>query len=322
MEREVGLIPFKVEKRFRTYSQVPKGIEMVEAPVYWEKTKGAGQVIAVLDTGCQSDHPDLQNQIIGGKNFTRDYGGDENNFEDNNGHGTHVAGTIAAEENGNGVVGVAPEAKLLILKVLEGSGGGDMQGIIDAVNYAVSWRGENGERVRVMNLSLGGPQDIPELHEAVKNAVLEGVSVVCAAGNEGDGNLDTDEFAYPGAYNEVIQVGAVNFDGKLTKFTNTNDEIDLVAPGEYIQSTYLEGGYSELTGTSMAAPHVAGAVALVTNWAEEGFNRQISEAEMYAQIIRRTTPLGHPLTAEGNGLITLGLVERISSWSGEKPAVL
>jgi major intracellular serine protease len=315
----VSLIPFKVEERFKTFSKVPTGVEMVEAPSFWElSNRGSGQVIAVLDTGCQTDHPDLKGQIIDGKNFTDDYNGDESNFEDNNGHGTHVAGTIAAAETGSGVIGVAPDAKLLILKVLSGEGGGSYQGIIDAIHYAVEWRGHNGERVRVMNMSLGGPQDIPELHEAVKNAVDHDVAVVCAAGNEGDGNLDTDEFAYPGAYNEVIQVGAVNFKGELTRFTNTNDEIDLVAPGENILSTYLDSGYSDLTGTSMAAPHVAGALAVLTNWAEKGFNRQIGEAEMYAQIIRRTTPLGHPLTAEGNGLLTMGLLERIAVWSGEK----
>ncbi|WP_147804219.1 S8 family peptidase [Alkalicoccus halolimnae] len=315
----VSLIPFKVENRFKASSKVPAGVEMVEAPSFWTlSNRGYGQVIAVLDTGCQSDHPDLKGQIIDGKNFTGDYNGDESNFEDNNGHGTHVAGTIAAAETGSGVIGVAPDAKLLILKVLSGEGGGSMQGIIDAIHYAVEWRGDNGERVRVMNMSLGGPQDIPELHEAVKNAVDHDVAVVCAAGNEGDGNLETDEFAYPGAYNEVIQVGAVNFNGELTRFTNTNDEIDLVAPGKDILSTYLDSGYSDLTGTSMAAPHVAGALAVLTNWAEKGFNRHIGEAEMYAQIIRRTTPLGHPLTAEGNGLLTMGLLERIAVWSGEK----
>ncbi|SDN86609.1 S8 family peptidase [Alkalicoccus daliensis] len=315
----VSLIPFKVENRFTAMSDVPTGVEMVEAPFFWEESnKGAGQVIAVIDTGCESYHPDLVEQIIDGKNFTDDYGGDEANFEDNNGHGTHVAGTIAAAENGSGVVGVAPEAQLLILKALDGQGGGDMLNVIDAVHHAINWRGYNGERVRVISMSLGGPQDIPELHAAIKRAVANDISVVCAAGNEGDGNIDTDEHAYPGAYNEVIQVGAVNFQGQLTQFTNTNDELDLMAPGEHILSTYLEGGYSELSGTSMAAPHVSGALALVTNWAESGFNRKISEAEMYAQIIRRTTPLGNPLTAEGNGLLTLGLVEKIAVWSEER----
>ncbi|NJP36108.1 S8 family peptidase [Alkalicoccus luteus] len=318
---DVRLIPYKVEKRFRTMSNVPRGIEMVEAPAFWnEAGKGSGHVTAVIDTGISLNHPDLEDRIVGGRNFSQDDGGGPDSYDDYNGHGTHVAGTIAAAENGSGVIGVAPEAKLLSLKALDQNGGGSMQSVVDAIDYAVDWEGADGERVRVICMSLGGPEDIPELHEAVKRAVSERIAVVVAAGNEGDGNLDTDEFAYPGAYNEVIQVGAVNFQGELTEFTNTNDEIDLVAPGHNILSTYLDGGYSELSGTSMAAPHVAGAMVLLLHWAEEGFGRRISEAEMYAQLIRRTTPLGHPLTAEGNGLLTLGLVERIAAWTGEQPA--
>ncbi|WP_444685316.1 S8 family peptidase [Alkalicoccus luteus] len=318
---DVRLIPYKVEKRFRTMSDVPRGIEMVEAPAFWNTAgKGSGHVTAVIDTGISLNHPDLEDRIVGGRNFSQDDGGDPESYDDYNGHGTHVAGTIAAAENGSGVVGVAPEAKLLSLKALDQNGGGSMQSVVDAIHYAVDWEGTDGERVRVICMSLGGPEDLPELHEAVKRAVSERIAVVVAAGNEGDGNLDTDEFAYPGAYNEVIQVGAVNFQGELTEFTNTNDEIDLVAPGHNILSTYLDGGYSELSGTSMAAPHVAGAMVLLLHWAEEGFGRRISEAEMYAQLIRRTTPLGNPLTAEGNGLLTLGLVERIAAWTGEQPA--
>lgn len=309
----VSLVPFRKESDASATSYVPAGVEMIEAPPQWEETsQGAGNVIAVIDTGCQTDHPDLQHQIIGGRNFTSDYRGNSAVFEDNNGHGTHVAGTIAAAKNGLGVVGVAPKARLLILKALNGAGSGSMQGIIEAVRYAVSWRGRNGERVRVISMSLGGPEDVPELHEIIKEAVAADIAVVCAAGNEGDGDVDTEEFAYPGAYNEVIQVGAVNFSNELTPFTNTNDEIDLTAPGASILSTYVGSSYVRLSGTSMAAPHVSGALALVTNWAETGFGRSISEPEMYAQLLRRTVPLGYPLSAEGSGLLMLGTVERLA----------
>jgi major intracellular serine protease len=308
----VSLVPFRKESGVAATSYVPAGVEMIEAPSQWEEaSQGAGNVIAVIDTGCQTDHPDLQHQIVGGCNFTRDYRGNPAIFEDNNGHGTHVAGTIAAADNGLGIAGVAPKAGLLILKALNGAGSGSMEGIIEAVRYAVSWRGLNGERVRVISMSLGGPQDVPELHEAIKEAVAVDVAVVCAAGNEGDGDADTEEFAYPGAYNEVIQVGAVNFSSELTPFTNTNDEIDLTAPGASILSTYVGSSYVRLSGTSMAAPHVSGALALVTNWAEAGFGRRISEPEMYAQLLRRTVPLGYPLSAEGSGLLKLGTVERL-----------
>ncbi len=311
--KKVRLIPYKQEEMVTALSEVPQGIELIEAPALWEASnKGAGQIVAVIDTGCQIDHPDLEERVIGGRNFTSDYNGDEANFADNNGHGTHVAGTIAASETGSGVVGVAPQASLFILKALSEDGSGQIEWIIDAIRYAVDWRGPGDERIRVISMSLGGPQDVEELHEAIQYAIDKNVSIVCAAGNEGDGREDTDEFAFPAAYNEVIAVGAVNDERELTEFTNTNTEIDLVAPGVNILSTFLKGEYARLTGTSMAAPHVSGALALLINLTEGEFNRQLSEAEIYGQLIRRTTPIGYSKQAEGNGFLTLALVDRIS----------
>ncbi|KGP72322.1 S8 family peptidase [Pontibacillus yanchengensis] len=311
---DVQLIPYKTEQILDSSSIVPEGVEMIEAPLVWESaTKGKGNIVAVIDTGCEINHPDLQGRIIGGKNFTTDYNSDENNFNDNNGHGTHVAGTIAASQTNSGVTGVAPESSLLILKVLTGEGQGKMNWIIDAINYATNWKGPNGEEVRVMSMSLGGPSDVPELHEAIQYAVNQGVSVVCAAGNNGDGQARTDEYAYPGAYNEVIQVGAIDFNRNIASFTNTNDEIDLVAPGVKILSTYIDGKYARLSGTSMATPHISGALSLLVNITETQFNRRLSEPELYAQLIRRTVPLGHSSQAEGNGLLTLTLVEKLDN---------
>ncbi|MYL32842.1 S8 family serine peptidase [Pontibacillus yanchengensis] len=311
---DVKLIPYKTEQILDSSSIVPEGVEMIEAPSMWDSaSKGKGNIVAVIDTGCQLDHPDLQDRIIGGKNFTTDYNNDENNFSDNNGHGTHVAGTIAASQTGSGVTGVAPESNLLILKVLSGEGRGKMDWIIDAINYATNWKGTEGEEVRVISMSLGGPSDIPELHEAIQYAVNQGVSVVCAAGNEGDGQARTDEYAYPGAYNEVIQVGAIDFNRNIAPFTNTNDEIDLVAPGVNILSTYIDGKYARLSGTSMATPHISGALSLLVNITETQFNRRLTEPEIYAQLIRRTIPLGKSSQAEGNGLLNLTLVDKLDN---------
>ena len=120
--------------------------------------KGQDVVVAVLDTGCDTNHIDLKDRIIGGRNFTKDYEADPNVYLDNNGHGTHVAGTIAATENGVGVLGVAPLAKMLVLKVLAGDGSGSYEQIIEAIHYAVNWRGPNQEKVRIISMSLGGPR--------------------------------------------------------------------------------------------------------------------------------------------------------------------
>ncbi|UOR10885.1 S8 family peptidase [Halobacillus amylolyticus] len=309
---EVRLIPYRTEEVLETTSEVPKGIEMIEAPALWERTeRGKGNVIAIIDTGCEADHPDLKGRIIDGKNFTTDYDGDGANFSDNNGHGTHVSGTVAAIEDGKGVVGAAPQASLLVLKVLTGEGSGKMQWIIDAIDYATNWTGPDGEKVRVISMSLGGPTDIPELHKVIQEAVNQEISVVCAAGNEGDGREETGEYAYPGAYNEVIQVGAVDFECNLAEFTNTNNEIDLVAPGVNILSTYLESKYARLSGTSMATPHVSGAIALIINLVEEQFQRRMTEAEIFAQLVKRTVPLGHSKVAEGNGLLSLALQDKL-----------
>ena len=309
---DIHLIPYRIEAISSKAPQIPEGVRMIQAPAVWEASKkGAGNVIAILDTGCQPDHPDLQDRIIEGRNFTADFDGDPANFDDNNGHGTHVAGTAAASHRENGgIAGVAPEAHLLILKVLNGKGSGDYAGIINGIRYAVDWTGPNGEKTSVISMSLGGPEDVPELYEAVKRAVDAGIPVVCAAGNEGDDSPQTDEFAYPGAYGEVIQIGAVDFKRKIAPFSNTNNEIDLVAPGIDIYSAYPGSKYASLSGTSMAAPHVSGSLALIKNIAETEFARELTEAELYAQLVRRTVPLGYPKTAEGNGLLALDILSK------------
>ena len=311
MGRDVKLIPHKLEALATETNEIPEGVKMVGAPALWEKgSQGQDVVVAVLDTGCQATHPDLINQVIGGKNFTDDFNGNDLNFDDNNGHGTHVAGTIAALQNGKGVVGVAPKAKLLICKVLGGDGSGSYDWIIEGIKYATNWRGKNGERVRVISMSLGGPDDVPALHQAVKDAVNQGILFVCAAGNEGDNKEDTYEYAYPGGYNEVIEVGAVDLNGRLSSFSNNNTEVDCVAPGENIVSTYPGSQYAKLSGTSMATPHVSGALAILVNKSEFEFGRKLTESELYAQLIKHTQALGFKKSSEGNGLVKLDTLER------------
>lgn len=309
---DIHLIPFRVEAIVAAAPQIPEGVRMIQAPAVWEKGQhGKGTVVAILDTGCQPDHPDLQGRIIGGRNFTADFNSDANDFSDNNGHGTHVAGTVAASLRPDGkIVGVAPETQLLILKVLNGEGAGNYEGIINGIHYAIDWRGPNGEKTTVISMSLGGPDNVTELHDAVKRAVDNGIPVVCAAGNEGDDSHSTDEFAYPGAYGEVIQVGAVDFSRKIAPFSNTNNEIDIVAPGINIYSAYPDSQYATLSGTSMATPHISGALVLIKNIAEMEFARELTEAELYAQLVRRTVPLGYPKTAEGNGLLALDILSK------------
>lgn len=309
------LIPYTIQQVVEHVNETPAGVQLVQAPAVWEASnQGEGIVVAVIDTGIDTNHPDLKDRIIGGRNFTTDFQGDPDLFEDNNGHGTHVSGTIAASLNQQGVAGVAPKAQILTLKALTGEGSGKYDWIINAINYAVEWRGPKNERVRVICMSLGGPVDVPEMHQAIQHAVQQEISVVVAAGNEGDGEEETFEYAYPGAYNEVISVGAVRMDFKLAPFTNTHSQIDLVAPGVEVLSTYLDNKYAKLSGTSMAAPHIAGALALLMNISENEFTRSLTEAEVYAQLIRRTVPLGFRKSSEGNGFLMLNLVEKLNDF--------
>ncbi|ARK31238.1 S8 family peptidase [Halalkalibacter krulwichiae] len=303
---KVGLIPYKIETVVKETKVVPPGIELIQAPSLWNQgITGEGVVIAVLDTGCDTSHFELKDQIISGYNFTTDDDSNPNIFEDYNGHGTHVCGTIAAAENGKGVIGVAPKVRLLVLKVLGGQGFGDTSWVTEGVQFAMNWRGENGERVRVISMSLGGKEKDLALHQAVQAAVKKDILVVCAAGNEGDGDDQTDEYAYPGAFPEVVQVGSVNNNREISKFSNTNCKIDLVAPGEDVLSTYLNGEFAVLSGTSMAAPHVSGAAALLIEKGEKEFERRLTEPEVYAQLIKRTVSLHYSRRFQGNGLIHL-----------------
>lgn len=282
---------------------IPWGVERVGARETWSLGKGAGQVVAILDTGCDPDHPDLAGRVAGGRNFTTDYGGDPENFRDNHYHGTHVAGTAAAVLNGAGLVGVAPECRLLIGKVLNGEGSGETGWVTEGIRWATAWRGPNGERARVISMSLGGPEDDPDMHRAIQEAVAAGVLVVCAAGNDGPGQAE-----YPGSYPEVVEVGATDRNNNVANFSNTNPELDLVAPGVDIPSTYPGGRYAILSGTSMATPHVSAAAALITQQEETAYQRTLTEPEMFALLLRRVKDLGLPKTVQGAGLLSLGTV--------------
>lgn len=296
--------------------EIQPGISMIHAPELWQQGhNGQGVVIAVLDSGCDVSHPDLQGQVINGKNFTDINNADD--YSDDHSHGTHVAGIIAAKQNGEGVAGVAPEAKLLVLKVLKkdpedpNEAIGDTDWIATAIDYAISWRGPNRERVRIISMSLVGKMGDFSFHEAIRKAVANDILVVACAGNYGDKNdggdcgAQVDEFSYPGFYTEVISVGAVALDKTFPCFTVTNSNVDLVAPGVNILSTIPNNGYMLMSGTSMAVPHISGALALLINKYEKEFDRSLTENEIYAELIKCTVTLGESKKLEGNGLLDL-----------------
>jgi major intracellular serine protease len=302
--QEMKLIPFTVQKVQRTTDERPYGINQIKAPEMWDAAEqGKGVVIAILDTGIDTTHPDLKDRIIDGRNFT--FEGRFNDITDRNGHGTHVAGTIAGSQDGKGVVGVAPQAKLLIGKVLDRNGSGDYRGITQAIKWATKWRGPNGEKVRIINMSLGGPIPDEKQYKAILEACAEGILVCVASGNEGDADESSMEFGWPAGYNECITVAACNEKKKLASFSNNSKEVDVIAPGVDVLSTYPTGQYAVLSGTSMATPHVAGALALIINIGERYFGRTLTESEIYALLATSCCSLGYRPSSEGHGLIDL-----------------
>lgn len=276
------------EERLKT--ELTNNISTIGAKKFWEQGwTGKDVVIAILDTGCNFHHLDLKERIIGGYNFTNESNGDVTKIEDYNGHGTHVAGIIAATLNNNGIVGVAPKAKLLILKVLNQKGSGTTESLVKAIEYAVNWTGPNDEKVSILSLSLGLSSSKETLHTAIKQAIANEIAVVVASGNEGDGDLSTEEYSYPAAYEEVIAVGAIDSNIAVANFSNTNKEVDIYAPGVDIRSTYLGENFENLSGTSMAAPHVSGALALLINKYENLKKRKPTEQELFQYLMQHTT---------------------------------
>ena len=287
---EVKLIPIvQLEQSEENRSS---SVMEIGAEYKWKKGyTGKRVVVAVIDTGCAINHPDIKRNIIGGYNFTEEYGGDITIFEDTNGHGTHVAGIIAGSKNGSGIVGVAPDAKLLILKALNQYGSGSINSVVEAIHYAIDWKGPMNEKVRVISLSLGTKTPDPNLHAAIKRAVAHNILVVAASGNDGDGDTKTNEYRYPGAFEEVIEVGSINKDNNISIFSNTNEFVDLYAPGEKIYSSYLNNSYATLTGTSMATPHVSGAIALLIEEYEKLLKKELNEMEIFQLLMEHTTPI-------------------------------
>ncbi|MEW6545699.1 MAG: S8 family peptidase [Bacillota bacterium] len=272
--------------------QLPWGVDRIDADLAWASSRGTGVKVAIVDTGIDKDHPDLVDNLKGGylaiqTGVYKRKGPD--GWDDDNGHGTHVAGIVAAVDNTIGVVGVAPEAWLYGVKVLDRTGSGYYSDIIEGIQWCI----DNG--MQVINMSLGGSTDSPALHDAVIAAYNSGITIVCAAGNSGP---EEDTVAYPARYPEVIAVAATAADDSVPDFSSRGPEVDIAAPGVSILSTWNDGGYATASGTSMASPHVAGTVALYL--AAQG---PASPDQVRQHLMATAEPLPYPSTWVGAGLV-------------------
>ncbi len=240
---------------------VPWGVDRVfgeEAYSFqtWTTSRGTGIGVAVLDTGIDAGHEDLT--VTGGTTTV-----DDTDWRaDVNGHGTHVAGTIAALDNELGVVGVAPDVRLYAVKVLDDTGSGSISSVVAGIQWAA-----DHEDIRVANMSLGTSSNVQTLREACDQAYAEGLLLVASAGNSGNPGGRGNNVGYPARYDSVIAVAASTQNDTRASFSSTGPDVELIAPGVAVLSTLPGDQYGTANGTSMASPHVAGVAALA--WAAD-----------------------------------------------------
>ncbi len=273
------------------------GVTRVHASAAWPITDGKGVKVAVIDTGIDFTHPELAGNVDGGYSAITKT---ENpaDYQDDNGHGSHVAGTIAAHKDGKGVVGVAPGARLYAVKVLDADGSGNLSDVVDGIVWAAK------NHMEVANMSLGAPVDSEAMKRAVRYARGSGVVIVAAAGNSGG------SVGFPGAYEDTIAVAASDSNDKLASFSSRGPEVDFIAPGVDVLSVKMGGGFVSYSGTSMASPHVAGLAALAVAQGYVGLN---GPDGVFAQLKKAATLLptaGMTAEMQGTGMIDAGKLAR------------
>jgi len=271
LERRDDVAYVEPNETYSTFEQtLPWGVDRVDADVAHERGLGSGKSIAIIDTGIDSNHPDLK--VTTGVAFGTRCQGDgticRKRWDDDNGHGTHCAGIARALDNTAGVVGTSTSGPLYAVKVLKENGSGKWGAIADGIN----WTANNN--VKVGSLSLGGSSYSFTLQWACEDAYNRGVLLVAAAGN------DSGTVSYPARFGSVVAVSATTQDDGLASFSNRGSRIELAAPGVRVRSTLPGGGYGEKSGTSMACPHVAGAASQVLAHVDTATNNRKARSRL------------------------------------------
>lgn len=247
LNKMTGIIRIDTDVIVEALAQVlPWGVDRIDADLAWNTSTGLGVKVAIVDTGISTKHPDLN--VRGGVNTINP----KKSYDDDNGHGSHVAGIVSALNNSIGVVGVAYKAELYAVKALNANGSGYVSDVIEGLYWCI----ENG--MQVINMSIGTSTHVQSFHDAVRAVNNAEIVQVASAGNNYGGPL-----VYPAAYPETIAVSATDQNDNIAPFSSTGDEVDLSAPGVGIYSTYKNKLYATGSGTSMSAPHVSGTVALM-----------------------------------------------------------
>ena len=275
-----SLFPFKIEEIVSLQSAKQRagwGITAFNLPNAWKISQGEGVTVAVLDSGCDLNHPDLVKNLVPGMNIIDP----RKKPADDNQHGTHVAGIIAAVNNDIGMVGVAPKAKIMPVKVLDKNGNGSLSNVAKGIRWAVDHGAD------IITMSLGSPRPLQTVRKAIQYAAKKRVPCFVAAGNAGN----TKEVFYPAAYPETIAIGSIDENFDRSKFSNTGKNLDFMAPGGNIFSTIPNDWYAILSGTSMACPFAVGVAALVLSYKKSGENGriQLENIEDFRTLLKKGT---------------------------------
>lgn len=271
-------LPIELLRRFaitvsRRSPFIPWGAKRIQAPKAWKYATGKQIRIAVIDTGLDYSHPDLEQVARAGYNVLQPHLPPH----DDNGHGTHIAGTIAARGGRSGMTGTAPDAAIYPVKAFDHQGSASISDIVAGIEWCI----EN--RMDIINMSFGMRRDSSALRQAIRRAHRAGIVIIASAGNDGKRRAD-----YPACYPEVISVGATTSKRQVLRMSNRGEKIDVYAPGEKVMSTWLHGDYCILSGTSMAAGYVSGAVALLLS-----AGRKLTPKQVKNILKQSTTPVSH-----------------------------
>jgi major intracellular serine protease len=275
--KKVSLLPYIREDVYGMSPKTPsvRGWEITDfnIPDYWKQSRGENVKVAVIDTGVDINHEDLKDCILDGKNFIEN--GDP---VDVLGHGTHVASTIAAQDNSYGIVGVANKSKIIPIKALDNNGNGN----ISIISQAIIWAANNGSDF--ITMSLGSTNSSGELKSAVDYANNKGCIIFCAAGNSGP----SVDIMYPARYKNTIAIGAIDRNLNRTSFTCAGDSLDFLAPGHEIIGCVPGNKYAIMSGTSMSNPFAVGLASLLLSYNKREKKYKLDSYEDYIKIFKNT----------------------------------
>lgn len=275
---KIGLLPYIREDLSGMSTSMPAimGWEITKfnVPKYWRQSRGENVTVAVIDTGVDFNHEDIKNNIVTGKNFVSP-GSDPMDVA---GHGTHVSSTIAAEDNGCGIIGVANKTKIMPIKSLGDDGSGNMQNVVAGIMYAAD------AGVDIITMSLGSPTPSRPIENAINYAANKGCIIFCAAGNSGP-NVD---IMYPAKYENTISIGAIDKNLNRTNFTCSGDSLDFLAPGHEILGCVPGNNYALMSGTSMSNPYAVGLACLLLSYNKSEKRYSLKTCQEYIDIFKTT----------------------------------